>query len=364
MDEAGDLMRISFALTGGVAAGAVLRGVLPGCGACLYLPGLLALPTLGFLLFYLGRCGSFLPRARARALLAALFFFLGLFCSCTAFAGSFNGPVFPEGPLDRLCAAIARIPFPHRRTGALLRALLSGRRDLLDPATVSAFRRSGAAHILALSGLHLGILCLGLRAMLSVLGRSPAALCLRSILTIGTALFYALMTGASPSIVRATLFISLGEVLRLFPGRRRSNLRIYCSALLLQLCFSPGVIASLGFQLSYLAMLGIFSLFPVLEGWFPRGGGPMRRLWSAAALAISCQVFTAPLVWLRFHTFPRYFLITNLLALPLTEALMFCGIATLLLSCIPGGVCPGWLVSFTDGLCEALCRSLEIIAMD
>ena len=79
-----------------------------------------------------------------------------------------------------------------------------------------------------------------------------------------------------------------------------------------------------------------------------------------AALSISCQVFTAPLAWLRFHTFPVYFLITNLLAIPLTTLLMGASVASIGLSAF--GACPEFLITTTDGLCRLLLFVLEVIA--
>ena len=169
------------------------------------------------------------------------------------------------------------------------------------------------------------------------------------------------MTGASPSLVRAFLFIVVNETSRLF-NRPRDGLQVLSAALLVQLVLDPSSISSLGFQLSYLAMAGIFLLYPVLEAWYPKGPriDPVRRIWQAAALSISCQIFTAPLAWLRFRTFPVYFLLTNLLAMPLTTLLMGSAVTTILLQGL--GLCPGFLLQLTDALCSALVWILRIIA--
>ena len=168
------------------------------------------------------------------------------------------------------------------------------------------------------------------------------------------------MTGASPSLVRAFLFILLNELARLLPGRRRSPLNLYCTALTLQLALSPGVITSLGFQLSYLAVLGIVTVFPHLDAWYPRGPrlDPLRRIWSAVALTLSCQLFTAPLVWLRFREFPKYFLITNLGAMPLTEAFVCCSLPVLAL----GEHCPEGIKKLADAVGQLLLQFLETVA--
>ena len=85
-----------------------------------------------------------------------------------------------------------------------------------------------------------------------------------------------------------------------------------------------------------------------------------RKIWNAAALTLSCQAFTAPLAWLRFGTFPKYFLLTNLIALPLSGAGMVLSVATLTLSAL--GCCPALLIEINDALIQALLRTLDIIS--
>jgi len=140
-------------------------------------------------------------------------------------------------------------------------------------------------------------------------------------------------------------------------------LAVLCGALMLQLTFDPAQITSVGFQLSYLAMLGIYTLFPRIEAWYPSTSGkdPLRKLWSAASLSISCQVFTSPLAWLYFRNFPVFFLISNLTALPLTEIFMVLSIVCIA-CCALLGECPEVLKSLTDTLGEALISSMKIIS--
>lgn len=300
------------------------------------------------------RCGRFMAMP--------CYFFLGVFCAClSSLPGcSASAPGFVRSGLDATENLIDSIPFAREGTGALLRALLTGQRDRLTGETVAAFRRSGASHILALSGMHLGIIYLLLEKASGLMGRGRKAYALRSILIILCCWYYALFTGASPSIIRACLFICMNEVLKHFPQRERNAVNIWSTALLIQLCITPAAIRSISFQLSYLAMLGIFTLYPVLDGIYPPGKGPVRKIWSSMAMSVSCQALTAPLVWLRFGTFPKYFLLTNLLALPITTLLMFCACTTLLLSAI--GLCPETAVRATDFLASLLTGCLEIIS--
>lgn len=345
---------LSLFFTAGVAAGTVLT--TPSAG--LLLP-FLALP------YFLQKRMVRWPEKWSAGILLATFLLLGIFCARNAALPVADGESWMEalaaGAALKLKALIGGIPFPSTGTAPLLKALLTGDRSGLPPETVAVFRQSGASHLLALSGLHMGILYLIFDALTKTLGNSPSARFIRFGLILSAALFFTLMTGAGPSIVRAFLFIVLNETLRLLRRPRKAT-RVFCVALLIQLALDPAVIRSLGFQLSYLAMAGIFLVYPILEKWYPEGSrfNPLRWLWNSAALAISCQLFTAPLAWIRFHTFPRYFLLTNLLAIPLTTVLMGTAVATVILSA--AGLCPALLITATDGLGRLLLWVLEVIS--
>ena len=268
---------------------------------------------------------------------------------------------------------------------------------------MNSFRDSGASHILALSGLHLGIIYGILLKVTSIFGKHPSVKAVRSLIIISLCGIYTLATGASPSLVRAFLFILVNETARL-THRSNNPLRVYCAALFIQTAINPQVISSTGFQLSYLAMAGIFLLYPALKKWYPQkeaagdmliengaglteSDGPEgvridkgccrarrcwtswmktivsaapRKIWDAAALTISCQVFTGPLAWWKFGTFPKYFLLTNLLSLPLTSAVMLLSVSTSVLFAI--GICPDFLISLTDSSASLLLFIMKVIS--
>jgi competence protein ComEC len=354
MAERTGIAALAVHFTAGVAAGTLLLR-LPAA------PFFLS----GGLLIVLASLVAVVLKTERNGLLFPAFVLLGAFCALTdAFPGAESNTFLERWTsawADRLRAFIDGIPFPSTGTAPLLKALLTGDRSGLSRDTVRVFRESGGAHLLALSGLHIGILYLILSRLLWPLGNSPRARRFRYGLIVLAAGLFTLMTGASPSIVRAFLFIFLSETARL-ACRPRNPIQLLSTALLVQLVLSPSAIASVGFQLSYLAMAGIFLLFPILDGWYPMSSrfDPVRKIWEAAALSISCQVFTGPLAWLRFHTFPIYFLLTNLLALPVTTLLMGSAVATLVLRGI--GCCPGFLIQSTDALCRALVWILQVIS--
>ena len=292
------------------------------------------------------------------------FFSAGIFCWCTQTSTvSFPSSGRPEilsAASRRLSEAISRAPFRNSGTTGLLKALICGDRTALQRGTAEAFRKAGAAHILALSGLHLGIICMLLRRVLSPAGNSPAATKMKCATMIGVSAFYTMMTGASQSVIRAFLFISIRELSKLAPHRAVSSTGVFCTALTVQLAINPGAIRTLGFQLSYLAMAGLLTLAPLMQSWFPGGKHVMlKKIWDNSVAAISCQAFTAPLTVIKFHYFPQYFLLSNLIALPLTEAIICSGLVSTVLA--GTGLGKG-AATVTDHLVSALDFCLETIS--
>lgn len=381
MVEARDIMGISVPFAAGVATGAVL---------CPFLSGGLPIITDSILLILICsttllvrfdklsdrsgmRLASLSNHRGQRIVFAGIFLLTGIFSSLSHSIAS-GIPEYGSGivstaaakAVGHLRATIDAIPYPSETTGPLVKALLTGDKSDLPKEITGIFRDSGASHVLALSGLHLGVLYLLLTRLTSPLGNSPKARKSRCSLIIVAALFYSIMTGATPSIIRAFLFITINETARLL-GRKREPVRVLLAALTVQLALKPDVISSVGFQLSYMAMAGIFLLYPTLERIYPAPSGsrlsrfnPFRKIWNAAMLSISRQIFTGPIAWHYFHTFPKYFILTNLVALPLTSAIMTLSVTTIALSFF--GICPEPLVILNDQAMQALVFCLEIIS--
>lgn len=266
----------------------------------------------------------------------------------------------------RMEAAIDAIPFEKEATGQIIKALLTGERSGIPKEVTAAFRESGASHILALSGLHLGIIYGIIRSLLSILGNSSAVKKIRSLFVIGVCGFYTLATGAGASIVRAYLFIVIGEYASLRHMRMTLPI-ILMTAMTIQVFFSPDSIRDVGFQLSYAAIAGIAFIFPWLKGFWP--GDPRkdavltkgaRWIWDSAAMSISCQITTGPIAYYYFRSFPMHFILTNMIAIPLTSMIIPAALLTLALSCI--GWCPTMLLRATEWLVTALSEALSIIA--
>ena len=259
--------------------------------------------------------------------------------------------------------AIDSISFHSRDTNAIIKALLIGDRSDIPVHITEAFRESGASHILALSGLHLGIIYAISTKLLSFIGNSPWARVIRSVATVLICGFYTLATGAGASITRAFLFILIGETARL-TGRFRSTGTVLMTSLLIHLAIIPQDLREAGFQLSYAAMAGIAFILPWLSRFWPetaeRKSHLLKWMWNTAAMSISCQITTGPIAYMYFGTFPVHFLLTNMIALPLTGIIIPASLLTLLLDIL--GICPPILSRASEMLIATLSKALEIIS--
>ena len=177
-------------------------------------------------------------------------------------------------------------------------------------------------HLLALSGLHVGVVYAFLKALLSIVGNSPVAQAVKRTVTLIILWAFALISGLSSSICRAVTMITVYEVGSFF-GAGRDMLRSLAISALLICVVNPDAPFGIGFQLSYSAVLGIYFLFPRLKALLKYRSPLLGYIWNTLCLSISCQAATAPLAFLYFGSFPRYFLVTNLLAIPLSSAAMW-----------------------------------------
>lgn len=213
-------------------------------------------------------------------------------------------------------------------------ALLLGQKEFLDKDVLRSYSSAGAMHVLAVSGLHVGIVMLILTTLLSPLKRFKYGkqLFLMSVLT--GIWFYALITGLSPSVMRAGVmftFIVIGKELQRDTTIYQS---ILVSAFLLIL-YEPYIIFQVGFQLSYLAVLGIVYLQPKVENLIYVENKLLHKAWQISAVSIAAQIATFPLGLYYFHQFPNFFLLSNLLVIPLAFFILLIGISYLVFHAVP-----------------------------
>ena len=236
---------------------------------------------------------------------------------------------------------------------AVFRALAIGDRVALTRDLKAAYRASGAMHLLALSGLHVGLIYALLAWLLRPLGGHRPARLFRSGLILVFLWTYALITGLSASISRAVLMITFYELSGLISGDRDGLSALAGSALLLTL-FRPEAPRDIGFQLSYTAVLSILLLHPRLSRLLQTRSRLLTRIWELLSVSLCCQATCGVLAWLYFGTFPRYFLLTTLLAIPLATAVMYAiavSVASAGLSSLISGA--SWLSNTFDTLSSA-----------
>ncbi|MBD1424963.1 ComEC/Rec2 family competence protein [Sphingobacterium arenae] len=205
-------------------------------------------------------------------------------------------------------------------------ALILGYRANFQAETLAAFINTGTVHVLSVSGLHVGMVFFLLNFLFGFLDRFSPGRPIRFVLILFSIWAYVLLTGMAPSILRAGVMISF-LLLAGWSQRSNQNLNSLFASACCLLLFDPFMIFDMGFQLSYLAVLGLFTLYPILNGIFSINNKFLRVIWQAVLVSVSAQLFTTPLALYYFQQFPNYFLLGNLfVSLPAT-ALMYIGIA-------------------------------------
>ncbi len=221
---------------------------------------------------------------------------------------------------------------------AVAGALLLGYVSEIDKDLLQDYSSSGAMHILSVSGMHVGVIYLFLEFMIGLAGRRyrqrPWTTWIKTAVMIVSIWAYAVITGLSPPVQRAAIMLGmiiLGKSLK----RQPEILNILAASLFLILISDPFLVLDVGCQFSYLAVAGIVLLYKpvydlyVTSRWFP------DKVWSLVAVSIAAQLATFPLGLYVFHQFPNYFLLTNLLAVPLSSLIIYTGILLLALGSVP-----------------------------
>lgn len=235
----------------------------------------------------------------------------------------------------------------NREVRSVMLAIVLGIKNELDNDLQGAFSASGAMHVLAVSGLHVGIIYAIILLVFKKLrvdqrkGRWWIAT-----ISIIALWCYAFLTGLSPSVLRAVTmfsFIALAKAMN-----RNSNIynTLAASAFVL-LWYNPYLLMSVGFQLSYLAVFGIVYLQPKFYQLLTVNNYLLDKIWAITCVSLAAQVATAPLSMLYFHQFPTYFLISNLFIIPAAFVMLIMGLLMLVFSSLAFvGEGLGWLIEF------------------
>ncbi len=242
--------------------------------------------------------------------------------------------------------AVFKKRLPAKDEYAVAAALVIGSMDEVDRDLLTSYSAAGVIHVLSVSGLHIGLVYLVLNSLLFFMERRKIFLCIKVVLLIALLWFYALITGFSPSVLRAVMMLTLliiGQAL----GRYTNTYNTLAASAFLLLLYQPYLIMNIGFQLSYLAVLGIVFLHPKIYSLWDIDTYIPDKIWQLVSVSIAAQLFTFPLILFCFHQLPTYFIVANLIVIPLATAIMYGGIALILFSKISGlSACIGYCMSF------------------
>jgi competence protein ComEC len=213
-------------------------------------------------------------------------------------------------------------------------ALIMGNDLLLEPDIIRDYAATGALHVLSVSGLHVGIVYLLLNQILMKLRNKRRGDMLRMLLLLAGVWAYSIATGLSPSVIRSANMLSMMIIGETWSKKGFSVNTLGASAIL-QCLFQPASLLEPGFQLSYLAVLGILIAYKPLNLLNESGNPIIAHVWSVCSVSISAQIFTLPLSLYYFQQFPNYFLPANLLVIPVSAVVLYSGLSMLLFSGIP-----------------------------
>ncbi len=223
---------------------------------------------------------------------------------------------------------------PGKKESGLAEALLIGYKDDLDKTLVQSYTNTGVVHIIAISGLHLGLIYWLLNMLASPLKKRKDLRWLKTCVIIVGLWLFAVLAGGGPSILRSAVMftcIVIGESI----DRKTSIYNSLAASAFLLLCINPCWLWDAGFQLSYTALLSIVIFTKPVYNWFYFKNKILDSTWKLSAVTLAAQVLTTPVSIYHFHQFPIYFLITNLLAVPLSSLIVLGEILLCVIAMLP-----------------------------
>lgn len=245
---------------------------------------------------------------------------------------------------------------------SVLSALTVGERRDLSTGLKERYAAVGASHILAISGLHLGIIYMVLSFLIPYKGRRRVVLVLRELVVVAVLWVFAAVAGFCPSVVRAAILFTLMSVARSV-HRDVSPINSLALAAMLMLLYAPRWLFDVGFQLSFSAVLAILLLSPTFIRLLRAEGKGVVYNYIAGVVSVSvaAQIGTLPFVWYYFGTFPLYFLLTNILVVPAAFLIMLLAVLFVLSSAV--GISGTIFYILLDGMLSLVNGVVEYISV-
>lgn len=214
---------------------------------------------------------------------------------------------------------------------AFISALTLGYKNNLTENLQEAFRASGTAHVLAVSGLHVGIIYLVISTFFSFLGSRGKPYILGQCSIIAFLWCYVFIAGMSASVVRATIMLTINCIGNIY-NRKGITLNTLCAAAFLILIYSPFTLFDISFQMSFGAVFSILFFQPKLQILYTPSNKILKYLWNLSTVSLSAQLGVFPLILYYFGTFPTYFFIANIIVVPLIAMIIYTASPLIILS--------------------------------
>ena len=231
---------------------------------------------------------------------------------------------------DKISAQLAQANFGEDEFG-IIQALFLGQRDDITEETYTAFKKAGAVHILAISGLHIGIILLFLEFLLRPMELLPKGKVLKLIAIVFLLWGFAVLAGLSASVVRAvTMFSFVAYALYLNRPSNTFNI-LALSMFFILLVIDPMLLFNVGFQMSYAAVFAIVWIYPLLQKFYNPKPWVVKKVWQLLSVSIAAQVGVLPISLYYFHQFPGLFFVSNLLIVPFLGLILGMGIIVIVL---------------------------------
>jgi competence protein ComEC len=242
----------------------------------------------------------------------------------------------------------------------LAEALLIGYKNDLDKSLVQSYSNTGVVHVIAISGLHLGLIYWLLAWLFKPLQKRKLKW-LRPVFILTGLWLFSLLAGAQPSVLRSAVMftcIVLSDSLE----RRSSIFNGLALSALLLLCINPFWLWDVGFQLSYAAVLSIVIFMQPVYHWFYIRNKVVDFIWKLNAVTIAAQILTIPIGVYHFHQFPATFLLTNFLAVPVSSLILLVEILLCVISFIPTiAILTGKIISFLIMIMNSYIQRIELL---
>lgn len=218
---------------------------------------------------------------------------------------------------------------------AVVSALTIGEKTDLTPELKAMYSAAGVSHVLALSGLHVGILSCILLWLFYPLTYLKHGRKILAFLVVCLLWLFAFISGLSSSVVRAVVMYSLYTLASFCSEERFSGMHSLVLAAFLMLIYNPFFLFDISFQLSFTAVFSILAFYPLFSRWLCIKNCVLRYVWNTLSLSISAQLGTLPFILYYFGSFPTYFLLVNLVVVILAGGILMLTLVALCVASVP-----------------------------